>query len=122
MRAPSRTGGWILLLTALLIIAAWSPDGDRALLVKAVNWAADPGDRLPVLPAQLGFGLSDDLAAVEARDDMVRRYDDLYAEGGLTRARLRLKVARDPFNPATERQLLLAGGAVVLFAVLRSRR
>ena len=115
----TRRGSRVLLLTALLMVAAWPPDKDRSLVVKALNWSVDPGDRLPVLPPQLGFGLSDDVHAVEIRDEMVRRYDELFNRDRLTRTRLELKVAEDPFNPTTERQLLLAFGIIVAFAVIR---
>ena len=115
----TRRGSWILLLTALLIVAAWPPDKDRSLVVKALNWSVDPGDSLPVLPPQLGFGLSDDVQAVEIRDEMVRRYDEMFDRDALTRTRLELKVAEDPFNAATERQLLLAFGIVVAFVVIK---
>jgi hypothetical protein len=106
----------------LIIVCAWPPRDGRSLVLKGVNWAADPGNVLPVLPPQLGFGLSDDPIAVEAHDALVRRYDELYDQGELMRTRLRLKVARDPFEPTTARQLLLVGGVVVAFLVLRPRR
>ncbi len=115
----TRRGSWILLLTALLMVASWPPDKDRSLVVKALNWSVDPGDSLPVLPPQLGFGLSDDPQAVELRDEVVRRYDQLFNRDALTRSRLKLKVAEDPFNPTTERQLLLACGIVVVFLTLK---
>jgi hypothetical protein len=47
-------------------------------------------------------------------------YDELYAKGGWTRRRLELKVARDPFNPSTERQVLIAIGVVTAFLVWRT--
>ena len=115
----TRRGSWMLLLTALLMVATWPPDKDRSLIVKALNWLVDPADSLPILPPQLGFGLSDDPQAVEIRDEMVRRYDQLFNRDALTRTRLELKVAEDPFNPTTERQLLLAFGIVVAFAVIK---
>ena len=87
--------------------------------MSAINRAVDPWDELPTLPPQLGLGLGDDPVLVEARDEQVRRYDELYAHGGWTRTRLRLKVARDPFAPPVERQLLLALGAVGMFAAWR---
>jgi hypothetical protein len=62
----------------------------------------------------------DDPAAVEAHDLQTRMYDELHARGGWTRTRLELKVARDPFNPSTERQLLIAFGVVTAFLVWRS--
>ena len=115
----TRAGAWTAFITALFIVCAWPPERDRSLLVKTVNWAVDPGNTLPVLPAQLGFGLSDDPQAVELHDAVVRRYDELRARDAFTRRRLELKVARDPFNPSTERQLLLLLGVVVGFLVLR---
>lgn len=120
MWQPSRRNWWILLATALLIVAAWPPDADRSLLTKFTNWIVDPFDRLPVLPPQLGLGVGDDPDAVEARDAMVREYDTLYASGGWIRRRLELKVARDPINAATARQLLIGFGVMVAFAVWRS--
>lgn len=117
--SPTRAGSWVLFLAALAIVVAWPPAQGRSLLVKAVNRAVDPADSLPVLPPQLGFGLSDDLQAVEMRDEMVRRYDEMFALGGISRARLRLKVAEDPFDPVTERQFLLVLGVVVAFLTLR---
>jgi hypothetical protein len=115
----TRAGAWLLLATALVILVAWPPDKDRSLLVKAVNWSVDPTNTLPILPPQLGFGLSDDVEAVEMRDAMVRRYDVLFNRDAFTRLRLELKTAEDPFNAASERQLLLMVGAIVAFVVVR---
>lgn len=122
MSKPSSRGWWILLLASLAVIVAWPPQADRSLLVKGVNWIVDPGNDLPILPPQLEMGMGDDPQAVEIRDAIVRRYDEMYNRGGLTRARMELKVAVDPFNPATERQLLLAAGAIVAFLVWRYDR
>ncbi len=80
---------------------------------------ARPRIQLPTLPPQLGLGLGDDPVLVEARDERVRLYDALNAQGGWMRSRLRLKVADDPFNPATERQVLLALGVAGLFVAWR---
>lgn len=114
--------GWVLFLTALCIVFAWPPDRGPSLLVKTVNWAVDPMDRLPVLPPQLGFGLSDDVRAVEERDAIVRHYDDMYDRDEMTRRRMDLKVAKDPLNPSTERQWLLVAGVVIAFVTLRRGR
>lgn len=119
MSQLTRAGWWILLSTALLIVAAWPPENDKSLALKIVNWAVDPGGRLPVLPQQLGYGMGDDPVAVEARDAQVRHYDELFHEGGWTRRRLQLKTAGDPFNRSTTRQLLLAAGIVVAFVTWR---
>jgi hypothetical protein len=111
---------WILLIVALLVVCAWPPQDDRSLAAKLVNWAVDPSDTLPVLPGQLGLGEGDNPDAVAERDTQVQQYDALYAKGGWTRRRLLLKVARDPFNPATERQLLLGIAVLAGFLVWRS--
>jgi len=108
-----------LLVVALLIVAAWPPADDRSLAAKFVNWAVDPADRLPTLPPPYGAGEGDDLEAVNAHDLQTRMYDELYDKGGWTRLRLRLKVAEDPFNAATERQLLVAVGVIAAFVVWR---
>jgi hypothetical protein len=117
----TRTGWWLLLVVFLGIVVAWPPDGDKSLLMKAVNWAVDPSGTLPTLPPQLGMGVGDDPEAVESRDAQVRAYDTLYGQGGWTRRRLRLKVAGDPFNKSTTRQLLLAGGVIAAFIVWRKQ-
>lgn len=120
MRQPGSSPWWVLAIVALLIVIAWPPRDDKSLAVKFVNWAVDPWDELPVLPEQLSLGMGDDPAAVDARDTVVRRYDALYLQGGWTRKRLELKVAEDPLNPSTERQLLLAVGIVTAFLTWRA--
>jgi len=111
------TRWWPLFGVILFVILAWPPEGDRSLMAKFVNWAVDPAGELPVLPPQLGYGLGDDPVAVEERDAQVRRYDDLYNQGGWTRRRLELKVAGDPLPRGTERQLLLVLAAAAIFGV-----
>jgi hypothetical protein len=111
------TRWWALFGVILFVILAWPPDRDRSLFAKFVNWAVDPVGELPVLPPQLGYGIGDDPVAVEAHDAQVRRYDELYNQGGWTRTRLELKVAGDPLPRGTERQLLLAFAAAAIFAV-----
>ena len=66
------------------------------------------------------LGLGDDPDAVAAHDEQTQHYDALYLKGGWTRRRLELKVAGDPINPSTERQLLIAVGVVTAFLVWRS--
>jgi hypothetical protein len=111
------TRWWALFGVILFVIMAWPPDRDRSLLAKFVNWAVDPAGTLPVLPPQLGYGIGDDPVAVEERDAQVRRYDELFNQGGWTRTRLELKVAGDPLSRGTERQLLLALAAAAIFGV-----
>ena len=119
MWQPRVAQWWCLVIVSLLVVSVWPPRGETSLAVKVVNWAVDPFDELPVLPAQLGLGLGDDFEAVNARDAVVRRYDELNMRGGWTRRRLRLKVATDPLNPATERQVLTGIGVLTAFLVWR---
>jgi len=116
---PTNRQWWVLVVVVLFVIAAWPPQDDRSLAAKFVNWAVDPSDALPALPDQLGLGEGDNPDAVNARDIQVQQYDALYAKGGWTRQRLLLKVARDPMNPGTERQLLLALAALTALVVWR---
>jgi hypothetical protein len=121
----SRTGNaqwWVLLIAALLLVALWPPTEGRSLAMTFVNWAVDPGDTLPTLPGPLAFGQSDDPTIVNAHDLQTRMYDELYDKGGWTRLRLELKVADDPFNRSTERQLLVAIGVLTAFVVWRFGR
>ena len=119
MWRPNNVQWWLLVVVALCIVFVWPPSGDQSLAVKFVNWAVDPTGALPILPDQLALGQGDDPDAVSARDLQVQQYDALYLKGGWTRRRLELKVARDPFNPATERQLLV--GLAVVTALLAWR-
>ena len=119
MWQPNNLQWWTLAVCAVLIVAAWPPDQGRSLAAKFVNWAVDPRDELPTLPDQLALGAGDDPDAVNARDMQVQQYDALYLKGGWTRKRLELKVAGDPFDPATERQVLTVVGVVVALLAWR---
>jgi hypothetical protein len=110
---------WLLVIAAVLIVVVWPPRDDRSLAVKLVNWAVDPWNELPVLPPQLSFRQGDDPQAVYEHDLRTQQYDALYLEGGWTRRRLELKVARDPFNPGTVRQLLTIAGVLTAFLAWR---
>jgi len=119
MWQPNKFQWWLLVMVALLIVFVWPPSGDKSLAVKFVNWAVDPSGELPILPDQLALGLGDDPDIVSAHDLRVQQYDALYLKGGWTRKRLELKVARDPFNPSTERQLLTGLAVVTAFLTWR---
>src|SRR5262249_36790643 len=112
----------VLVAFAVLLVCVWPPASDRSLVVKLVNWAVDPHDDLPVLPEPFALGAGDDPDTVAVHDAQVQAYDTLYAKGGWTRRRLEWKVARDAFNPATERQAILALGIVTAFLFWRVNR
>ena len=111
---------WFLITVALLIVFAWPPDGDKSLAVKAVNWAVDPRGELPTRPPPLAIEYSDDPDVLTEHAIQLQDYDSLYAQGGWARKRLELKVASDPFNPATERQLLTGIAVAVAFLAWRA--
>jgi hypothetical protein len=108
----SNIQGWMIGGVAALVIIAWPPGQDRSLALKAVNWLADPADTLPTLPGPLAPGLDDDADAVTAHDTEMAEYDRLFSSSPTMRIRLRLKVAADPFNSSTERQVLTALGVL----------
>ena len=119
MRRPGNFQWWILVVVALAIVCLWPPGDDKSLAVKVVNWAVDPRDELPVLPDPLALGKGDDPDAVAEHDRQVQQFDALYLKGGWTRRRLELKIARDPFNGSTERQLLVAIAVVTALVAWR---
>jgi hypothetical protein len=104
--------GWLIGGIAAFVIVAWPPGQDRSLALKVVNWLADPTNMLPTLPGPLAPGLDDDADAVTAHDTQMAEYDRLFASSRTLRIRLQLKVAEDPFNPSTERQVLTAFGVL----------
>jgi hypothetical protein len=116
---PGNFQWWTLVIVALLIVFVWPPGQGKSLAVKFVNWAVDPRNELPILPEQLALGLGDDPDAVSAHDLQTQQYDALYLKGGWTRRRLELKVANDPFDPSTERQVLTAFGVLTAFVAWR---
>ena len=122
MWQPNNFQWWVLVIVALLIVFVWPPRDDKSLALKVVNWAVDPRGELPVLPSQLPLGQGDDPDAVSAHDLQTQHYDALYLKGGWIRMQLELKVADDPFNPSTERQVLTGLGVVTAFLVYRFGR
>jgi len=112
----------LLAAFAVLLVCLWPPGNDRSLAVRIVNWAVDPLGELPVLPEPFALGAGDDPDAVAEHDAQVQAYDARYLQGGWMRRRLELKVARDPFDPAVERQVILAFGIVTAFVFWRMNR
>jgi len=119
VRQPNNAQWWALFVGALLLVAVWPSAADRSLAIKFVNWVVDPGNRLPILPGPFAPGQGDDLETVNAHDLQTRMYDELYNQGGWTRLRLELKVASDPFDPGTERQVLAGIGVLAAFLFWR---
>ncbi len=118
MWQPSGRQWTIIWCVALLVVLGWPPAAGRSLGVKIVNWMVDPGGSLPTLPSQLPMGLDDDGEAVTEHDMAERAYYDVRNRSMLTRWRMDLKEASDPFPSTTQRQLLVGlavAGALIVW-------
>ena len=114
------TAQWrIIWIVAVLLILTWPSDEGRSLGIKVVNWLADPTNSLPALPSPLPIGLDDNGDAVAAHDAEEAEYYRRYESSRLTRLRMKLKAATDPFHPATQRQILAGVGILSALAVWR---
>ncbi len=124
MWQPNRAQWSIIWTVAVLLILVWPPDTGTSLAVKAVKWAADPTGALPNLPQPLPMALDDDGDAVTAHDMLEADYYRVRSRSTVTRWRMDLKEAEDPFNRQTERQLLVGLAVLSVLAVWRldSRR
>jgi hypothetical protein len=116
---PNRAQWTLIWTVAVLLIFAWPPDEGRSLGVKAMNWLADPTDSLPTPPEQLPMGLDDDGDAVAAHDALEAEYNWQYASSRVTRLRMTMKAAGNPFDPSTERQILAGIGILGALGVWR---
>ena len=114
MWQPNRNQ-WRLLWTAAVLLILYWPDGNVSLAIKTINWAADPFQSLPESPRPIALGLGDDPDAVTAHDAAETGYYRMWEQGGISRLRLRLKALDDPFDPPTERQVLV--GVAILCAL-----
>lgn len=106
MWQPNRAQWSVICAVGMLLVLGWPSDETRSLGMKAVNWAVDPVDALPTLPAPLPMSLDDNGDAVAEHDAREAAYYALYERSALARWRLTLKGATDPFAPSTARQLL----------------
>jgi hypothetical protein len=116
---PNTAQWWIIWVVAVLLILGWPPDQGRSLAMKAANWLADPTGALPLQPDPLPIGLDDNGDAVAEHDALEAEYYRQYESSRVTRLRMRLKVAADPFDPTTERQILTGIGILSTLAVWR---
>src|SRR4051812_45257084 len=106
MWQPNKAQWRLIWVLAGLLILGW-PQGDRSLAVKAINWAADPAESLPRTPSPITIGLGDDADAVQQHDAEEAAYYQMYSASRISRLRLQFRDITDPFDPSTERQLLV---------------
>jgi hypothetical protein len=119
---PNRPQWTIICALAAILVCAWPPDRGSSLLVKGVRWAADPRGALPSFPPPLPIGLGDNGDAVTAHDALEAEYYRHYNSSSWTRRRMALKSFDDPFDPMTERQLLVAAAVFGSLLVWRLGR
>ncbi len=115
MWQPNRPQWSIIWTVTLLMILAWPPERGRSLGAKVVNWAVDPAGTLPALPAPLPMSLEDNGDAVAIHDAEETEYYRARDRSSTARWRMMLKESGDPFDPLTERQMLV--GLAVLSAL-----
>ena len=118
MWQPTPTHWRLIWIAAAVSILAW-PSQNGSLAVKAVHRAADPFQSLPATPSPLALGRGDDMEAVQQHDAEEAAYYRLYSGSRLSRVRFRLRDAEDPFDPSTERQVLVGLGIVLALLVWR---
>jgi hypothetical protein len=107
MWQPNRAQWSIIWTLAIVLVLAWPPAEGKSLGVKLLNWIVDPRDSLPTFPPVLPFGLDDNGDAVAEHDALEQEYYRRYSESSWTRWRMEMKEWSDPFEPATERQVLV---------------
>jgi hypothetical protein len=115
----SRAQRGIVFAIAALLVLCWPPDRGHgtSLLMKAMHWAVDPLDALPQLPPALPPGLGDNGDAVAEHDAIEADYYRLHNSSAMTRWRMDMEAAGDPFDPTTERQVLIAIAVIAALAV-----
>lgn len=122
MWQPNRSQWPVIWIVAILLMTAWPPSEGRSLLLKAAGWSVDPTGALPSLPPPLPMGLDDDGDRVAAHDAQENEYYRVRARSTATRWRMDVKAARDPFDPATERQVLIAVAVLSALLVWRLKK
>ena len=122
MWQPNRAQWRVIWLAAVVLIVAWPLPEGGCLGLRTARWLADPANALPSLPEPLPMGLGDNGDAVAAHDEQETEYYRLYESSRMMRARLRLKVAEDPWDPSLERRVLTGFGILSALLVWRLGR
>ena len=120
----SRTQRVIIGAIVVLMVLCWPPDRGHgsSLMIKALHWAVDPADALPALPPALPPGRGDNGDAVAEHDAIEGEYYRLHNSSAMTRWRMDMEAAGDPFDPTTERQVLIASAVIAALAIWMLRK
>jgi hypothetical protein len=121
MWQPNAVQWRLIWLVAVLLILAW-PAENGSLARKAINRAADPFQSLPRMPSPLTMGLDDDMDTVQQHDAEETAYYRMYGGSGIGRLRLQLRDLQDPFDPSTERQVLVGLAIVSALGIWRANK
>jgi hypothetical protein len=121
MWQPNTIQWRLIWIGAICLILAW-PAQNGSLLVKAINWGADPFEVLPATPSPLTMGAGDDPEAVQQHDAEEAAYYSIYNSTRPGRLRLQLRDLTDPLDPSTERQLLVGLAILSGLSVWRAER
>jgi len=116
---PNMAQWRIIWIVSVLLILCWPPDKGHSLGVKITNWLADPRNSLPAMPDPLPIALDDNGDAVTEHDELEAEYYRQYQSSAVTRFRMVVKEATDPFDPSTERQILAGLGILSALVVWR---
>ena len=119
MWQPNPAQWRLIWIVAVALILAW-PEANGSLAIKAINWAADPFESLPRTPSPIALGLGDDPDAVQQHDAEEAAYFQMYDSSRWVRWRFELRDLRDPFDPSTERQVLVALAIVSALGIWRA--
>jgi hypothetical protein len=119
MWQPSQLQWLVIWPVALFIVLAWPLERGGSLGSRALSRIADPLGTLPDLPPPLPIGLDDDGDAVAQRDARERSYYDARDRSTLNRLRMEIKATEDPFEPSTQRQLLIGLAVIAALVVWR---
>jgi hypothetical protein len=122
MLQPNRSQWIVICVAAAILVLAWPPARGVSLGVKAMRWAVDPTDALPALPPALPPGLGDNGDAVAEHDAIEAEYYRLHNSSAMTKWRMDMEAAGDPFDPTTERQVLIASAVCAALAIWRLGR
>ena len=115
MWQPNRAQWRVIWFAAVVAILAWPSADGRSLGLKAAGWLVDPGGTIAELPPPLPMSMGDNGDAVTAHDMLEQEYYRQRDRSRLTRFRMDVREATDPFEPATQRQVI--AGLVVLGAL-----
>jgi len=120
MWQPNSVQWRFIWLVAAVVVLAWPPAEGKSLGLTGAAWLVDPLHSLPAKPPELPIFLGDDGQAVEAHDRQLTYYWDTYNASAVSRVRIDIRDFEDPFNPTTERQLLVGFGVFAGLLAWRS--